>query len=101
MKTNMRITYILFVLMMLPGLLSSLQAQENNVIIQGQVISSSDKLEIIGASVTEIDANNRVVNGTSTDFNGKFVMRIRSTSNRLQISYVGYNRKVLAIGDRG
>lgn len=100
MKTNMRITYILFVLMMLPGLLSSLQAQENNVIIQGQVISSSDKLEIIGASVTEIDANNRVVNGTSTDFNGKFVMRIRSTSNRLQISYVGYNRKVLAIGDR-
>jgi TonB-linked SusC/RagA family outer membrane protein len=100
MRTNLRFTYILLLLLLLPGLLPLTYAQDNSIIIQGQVISSADKLEIIGANISEIDANNRVVNGTVTDFNGKFVMRVRSTANKLSISYIGYNRKIITIGDR-
>ena len=79
MKTTIRISYLLLMLLLLQGPGTNLQAQgANTTIIQGQVTSSSDKLEIIGANVSEIDDNNRVVNGTVTDFNGKYVMRIKS-----------------------
>lgn len=101
MKTTIRISYLLLMLLLLQGPGKNLLAQgATTTIIQGQVTSSSDKLEIIGANVSEIDANNRVVNGTVTDFNGKYVMRIKSESNRLSISYIGYNRKIVNIGNR-
>lgn len=73
---------------------------QSGVIIQGKVTSSTDGLELIGASVTEIDKDNRVVNGTATDVNGHYVIRIRSTENKLTISYLGFEKKIVNIGSR-
>lgn len=101
MKTNMKLKYFIIVLMLSFGMASTAMAQaEGGSIVQGQVISAGDGLEIIGANVSEIDANNRVVNGTVTDFNGNFVMRVRSATNRLSISYIGYIRQVVDINNR-
>ena len=44
---------------------------------------------VMMATVVEKDANNRIVNHTSTDINGNFSMTIKSQNNTLQISFVG------------
>lgn len=69
------------------------------VIIQGSVSGQSDGEPLIGVNVAEVDANNRVVSGTVTDFDGKFVLRIRNTENKLTFSYVGYNGFERKIGN--
>lgn len=78
---------------------TTLMAQRTEVIVQGQVISSTDREPLIGVNVAEVDANNRVVSGTVTDFDGRFVLRVRSTANRLTFSYVGFNMYERIIGN--
>jgi TonB-linked SusC/RagA family outer membrane protein len=67
-------------------------------IIQGTITSKTDGLPLIGVNVTELDVNNRVISGTITDFDGKFVLRIRSDQNTLAFSYVGFTKVERAIG---
>ncbi|MCQ2196533.1 MAG: SusC/RagA family TonB-linked outer membrane protein [Bacteroidaceae bacterium] len=58
----------------------------------------SDNIDVLpGVSIQEIDATNRIVNATVTDMNGKFAMPIKSTKNKLKISYIGYATQVLTI----
>ena len=76
----MKQKYFLLILMFCLGMSNYISAQQAAV-LQGEVTSSNDGYPIIGASVSEIDANNRVVNATITDFNGKYVMKIKN-SNR-------------------
>ena len=101
MKKNMKIQYYIYLLILSLGLPLTLQAQAGGgVIVQGQIVSATDGLEIIGANVSELDDNNRVVGGTVTDFDGKFVLRVRSGNNRLQISYIGFNSQTIRIENR-
>jgi TonB-linked SusC/RagA family outer membrane protein len=51
-------------------------------------------------NVVEVDANNRNVSFAQTDFNGNFSMTVKSTKNKLKISYVGYKTAILPIGTR-
>ena len=53
---------------------------------------------IMMGNVVEIDANNRIVSATQTDFNGNFSMQVKSTKNKLKFSYVGDKDKVVPIG---
>ena len=55
---------------------------------------------IMMGSVLEVDANNRIVTATQTDFNGNFSMIVKSTKNKLKFSYVGDREKVLTIGSQ-
>ena len=75
--------YILCSLMMVTSLV---QAQISHV--SGTV---SDEIDVLpGASVTEVDASNRIVNATVTDMNGNFVLPIKSAKNKLRFSFMGY-----------
>ena len=77
-------------------LISSAQAQETR--ISGTV---SDALgPVMMCNVVEIDANNRNVSYSQTDMNGNFSMAVKSTKNKLKISYVGYKTVTLPIGER-
>lgn len=76
------------------------QAPQPAAILQGEVISANDGWPIIGANISELDANNRVVNGTITDFNGKFVMKIKNSNNKISVSYIGYIKQVIEINGR-
>lgn len=69
-------------------------------IIQGTVSSATDGETLIGASVTEIDGNNRVISGTTTDVNGHFVLRVRNKNGRISVAYVGFEKEVIRINNR-
>ena len=72
-------------------------AQEK-ILIRGNVISSFDKQPLIGASVVEMNKDNRTISGTVTNMDGDFSLQISNANNKLVISYVGYKTKELAIG---
>ncbi len=55
---------------------------------------------IMMGNVVEIDANNRIVSATQTDFNGNFSMTVKSAKNKLKFSYVGDKDKVMTIGSQ-
>lgn len=68
-----------------------LYAQQQAVTIRGKVTDKKDKLEIIGASVIEVDQNKRTITGVSTDINGNFALRVTDTKHQLVVSFIGYN----------
>ena len=55
---------------------------------------------VMMGNVVEVDANNRIVSATQTDFNGNFSMQIKSTKNKLKFSYVGDKERVVTIGNQ-
>ena len=55
---------------------------------------------IMMCNVVEIDGNNRIVSNAQTDINGNFSMEVVNTKNKLQISYVGYKKVTIPIGDK-
>ena len=76
-------------------MLVSALAQAQIARISGTV---SDDIDVLpGASVTEVDASNRIVNATITDMNGNFVLPIKSQKNKVRISYMGYKTQTLPI----
>ncbi len=73
------------------------------VMAQGVRISGTvtdNEGAVMMGNVVERDANNRIVSAAQTDFNGNFSMQIKSTKNKLVISYVGDKTKVLPIGNQ-
>jgi TonB-linked SusC/RagA family outer membrane protein len=79
--------------------LFQLNAQNTGgIIVQGTVTSKTDGFPLIGVNVTELDVNNRVVSGTVTDFDGKYVLKIKNTGNRLVFRYMGFNNLERRIG---
>ena len=57
-----------------------------------------DEIEtLIGASVCEVDGTGRTINATITDFNGHFAMKVKSTKNKLKVSFMGYKTQTLPI----
>lgn len=62
--------------------------------ITGNVWSKSDGA-IMMANVCEMDKNGRIVSATQTDMSGNFSLAIKNAANKLQISYIGYQTKVI------
>ena len=73
-------------------------ALAQGVRISGTVTDSEGP--VMMGNVVERDANNRIVSAAQTDFNGNFSMQIKSTKNKLVVSYVGDKTKVLNIGNQ-
>ncbi len=70
-------------------------AAQQKQTIYGKVISKSDKQPLIGVSVAEFDANNRILNGTTTDFDGNYSLKISGQAGaKISFSYVGYKQEV-------
>ncbi|VBB44746.1 conserved exported hypothetical protein [uncultured Paludibacter sp.] len=76
------------------------QNTKDDNIIQGTVTSGTDGEPLIGVNVTEIDANNRIVNGAITDVNGHYVLKVKNPNGRISISYVGFIKQVKRITGR-
>lgn len=85
----MRMRHYVYLVLIIFGSLTSLQAQ----IIRGVVKDSVNNDAIIGATIVEIDKNNRFLNGTVTDVNGNFSLKVSSDEVKLGISYIGYSSK--------
>lgn len=94
-----RIVFTLFLVAILLPLKSYGQGG-GTTIIQGVVTSSSDKSPLIGVNITELDANNRIVSGTLTDVNGHYVLRVKNMQNRISVSYIGFEKRILNIENK-
>ncbi|MHB9140809.1 MAG: carboxypeptidase-like regulatory domain-containing protein, partial [Paludibacter sp.] len=58
--------------------------------IRGKVIDQKDNSAIVGATIVESDAQNRVVSGTITDADGNFVYQMKNPANTMKVSVIGY-----------
>ena len=93
MKTN-KIKYLLLAAFAMVSTFASAQG----IRISGTVMAPDGP--VMMCNVTERDANNRIVSASQTDINGNFSMEIKSTANKLQVSYIGYKTKTVPIGDK-
>lgn len=73
-------------------------AQERSI-VSGQVTDRGGA-PLIGATIIELDAENRTLSGAVTDFNGNFNLRISSGANTLVIRYVGFIEQRIVPGER-
>lgn len=77
----------------------NLSAQQAKLVIHGKVTSKSDNQPLIGVSVTEYDASNRILNGTVTDFDGNYTLGVSgSKESQLVFSYIGYAKLTKSVG---
>ena len=88
----------LFLLVLFSTLCSTAFAQKGARI--SGTISSDAEGPLVMVTVTERDKSNRIIEYTTTDFEGNFSMVVKSTANYLEIAYIGYKTQKLEIGDR-
>lgn len=75
--------------------LGSLQAQQ---IVRGKV--SDDLGGILGVTVVELDENERVLQGTITDIDGNYTIKVSSPNVKIKFSFIGYKSVVEQVNGR-
>lgn len=68
--------------------------------VKGKVVDSKSGNPLSGVTVVEVNENDRQVNGSNTDNDGNYSMRISAPNNKLRFSYIGYVTKTEAISGR-
>ena len=79
--------FVLFMMLMLTGL--GINAQ----MVSGTITSEKDGTPLIGASVLEKGSNN----GTITDVDGKFSIKLTKTPGVLEVTYIGFTTKDIEV----
>ncbi len=90
-------------LMLFLGLLAcicTLHAQTPRVVIKGTITEIKTNKPLAAASITEVNSNDRQVNGVMSEEDGSFTLRISDTKNKLRIAFIGYESKLIEIGNR-
>ena len=59
-------------------------------VIRGKITDKKTKTAIHGASVSEVDADGRIVKGAASNIEGDYVLKITNPKNKISVSYVGY-----------
>jgi len=67
-------------------------------VIRGVVSDKATGEKLPGVNVVEMNQNERVISGTITDLNGEFILKVQSSSNSLQFSFIGYKSHTAEIG---
>ena len=88
---------VLLILFLSGGLV---QAQDR-ILIRGKVVNKADKSDaLIGVSVVEMDKDNRIIRGTTTDMNGNYSITVNNTpGQKLVFSYLGFVSETVPIGN--
>ncbi len=68
-------------------------------IIRGKVLDKA-KNPVHGVNVTEVDAEKRIIRGTTTDVEGNFALHVSTTHNMISFTIVGYKPVTEKIGDK-
>ena len=88
----------LFLLVLFSTLCTTVFAQKSARI--SGTVSSDAEGPLIMVTITERDKSNRIIEYTTTDFEGNFSMVVKNTSNYLEVAYIGYKTQKIEIGDR-
>src|SRR5450631_3983418 len=89
----------LFCIAQSPDSCAQAQHSGGGVILRGRVLDKNNK-PVHGVNVTEVDAEKRIIRGTTTDVEGNFALHVSSTKNQLSFSIVGYKAITEKIGER-
>ncbi len=81
-------------------LLVSVSQVYSQRILRGVVTDATDNMPLIGANIIIKNANNRILKGTTTDPNGKYSIMVPADDLILQVSYISYKSKEIAIGSQ-
>ncbi len=92
-------------ILLLSGLLILLfaginKAQGQGAIINGKVIDATTGETLVSVNIVEMDKNGRFINGTVTDINGNYVLKISDVNNEVQVSFIGYKKHTFLVGNR-
>ncbi len=60
------------------------------VVIKGKVTDENTGEAIVGVNIVEINSNNRFINGTITDFDGHYSLKVSGKGATVKFSYMGY-----------
>ncbi len=93
-----KIQKIVLLTLLCIGVSYSVMAQ--SVFVSGQIKDAGSGEPLVGANVVEVDNNGRYSNGTITDFNGNYIIKISSPTANIQISMLGYEKQVIPVNKR-
>ncbi len=71
-----------------------------SAIISGVITDSVTNETLPSVNIVEIDANGRFIGGTVSDLNGNYVFRVSNVNNPVQVSFIGYQKKIVYVGNR-
>jgi len=74
-------------------------AQESRI-IRGTIKDKVDGSLVPGATVVEIDKNNRIISGTISDFNGQYAIKLKIPGDRISFGFIGYKTQIVETGDQ-
>lgn len=75
-------------------------AASSAAVVKGKIIDKKTKEPMQGVSVSEVDADGRIIKGAHTDIEGNYVLRITNPKNKVSVSFVGYKSTTLSINGR-
>jgi TonB-linked SusC/RagA family outer membrane protein len=73
------------------------KAQSQSAIINGKVTDADTDETLVSVNIVEMDKNGRFINGTVTDINGNYVLRISDVENEIQVSFIGYKKQTFFV----
>jgi TonB-linked SusC/RagA family outer membrane protein len=85
----------------LTGAAQAPAATDNRLIIRGKITDKKNKEPISGASVSEMDADGRIIKGAASDIEGNYVLKITNPKNKISVSFVGYKTTSQPVNQRG
>ncbi len=93
-NNNKYLLTFLLLLMVFSGMAQS------RIIVRGKVTSRGDRQPLIGVSVAEYDKNNRILNGTQTDMDGNYTLKVSGgIGTRITYTYIGFKPVSKTLGN--
>jgi TonB-linked SusC/RagA family outer membrane protein len=71
----------------------------SQTLLKGKIVDKEGK-PLQDVSVSELDADNRIIKGTRTDIEGNYVLKNANPKNRISLSYIGYKTITQRINNR-
>jgi TonB-linked SusC/RagA family outer membrane protein len=87
-------------LLLLVFILTSLSDVFAQTLVRGVITDEKDKGPIPGVTVAELNKDNRIVSGTTTDMNGNYAIKISDPKDKIVFSFIGYISTTEQIGGR-
>src|SRR6478672_9410127 len=95
---QMLIKKILFLLLVTLFVSEHVFAQASE--IRGKVSDGKSGNPLSGVTVVEVNQNDRQVNGTNTDNDGAYAIKISNPANKLRFSFIGYETQTESMSGR-
>ncbi len=71
---------------------------QERFVVRGKVVDMTGGLP--GVTVVELDRNNRIATGTTTNLEGEYVISMTNRNHKLQFTFIGFKQQVIEVAGR-